>query len=142
MNKKPIIVLGVIGNDIHVVANRLLEMSLKSENIIVVNLGTNSMPLDFADTALECSADAVLIGSLNGEAIHWCTNLRDLFKERGIGDILIYLGGNLTTGDMPWDNIKRKFHGIGINRIYHGAIDIDIMIENLKKDVVYGCSFC
>jgi len=138
MNSKPIIILGVVGNDIHVVANRLLEISFKSRGIQVVNLSTNNTPIDFADTALECSADAVLIGSLNGEALHWCRDLRAVFKERGIGDILIYLGGNLVTGDMPFSEIEDQFYGTGINRIYHGNVDIDNIIENLKTDIEHG----
>jgi methylaspartate mutase sigma subunit len=99
------------------------------------------MPVDFADTALECSADAVLIGSLNGEALHWCRDLRILFEERGIGDILIYLGGNLVTGNMPLSKIEEQFLGTGINRIYHGRAEIDVIIKNLKKDIVYGHTF-
>ena len=138
MKQAPVVVLVVIGNDIHVVANRVLEICLSSVGIRTINLGTNNMPQDFADTAMECSADAVLIGSLNGEAPHWCRNLREWFVERGIGDVLIYLGGNVVTGDLPREEIEKNFHGFGIDRVYHGAVDFDVMILSLQQDIIRG----
>jgi methylaspartate mutase sigma subunit len=134
----PVVVIGVIGNDIHVVANRVLDICLTTAGLRTVNLGTNNMPQDFADTALECSADAVLIGSLNGEAPYWCRHLRTLFEERGIGEVLIYLGGNVVTGDLPKEEIDKTFYGFGVDRVYQGAVDFDLLIESLKKDIVCG----
>ena len=40
MNKK--IVIGVVGNDVHVVANRLIDISLQSRGYEVFNLGTGN----------------------------------------------------------------------------------------------------
>jgi len=137
----PVIILGVIGNDIHVVANRVLEICLLGAGFRVFNVGTNNMPEDFADAALECSADAALIGSINGEASHWCRNLREIFCERGMEDIVIYLGGNLVIGDLPEDEIEASFKDSGIDRIFHGGIDFDSMIDSLRKDIDRGRPF-
>jgi methylaspartate mutase sigma subunit len=41
------IVIGVIGNDIHVVANRLIEISLKERGFQVFNLGVNTYLEEF-----------------------------------------------------------------------------------------------
>lgn len=136
---RPVIVLGVIGNDIHVVANRILEICLNEKNFNVVNIGTNNLPQDFADTALEVCADAVLIGSLNGEVLHWCGTLRELFKVRGIGDALIYIGGNLVTG-VQSKTIEKTVTSLGIDRAYHGEICFDTMVNQLRKDIIRGHS--
>lgn len=132
------LVIGVIGNDIHVVANRVLEICLKDAGFRVINLGTNNMPEDFADAALEVAADAVLIGSLNGEAPHWCRNIRALFHERGLGRIMIYLGGNVVTGELPRAEVEALFKGLGIDRVYYGATDFDQMVSTLQKDLEIG----
>jgi len=138
--KVPVVIIGVIGNDIHVVANRVLEICLNEAGIRVINLGVNNMPQDFADAALEVNADAVLIGSLNGEAPHWCRDVRTLLRDRGVGRALIYLGGNLVTGDLKEDYVSQAFAGAGIDRVYHGAVDFDAMIATLEKDLNDGGS--
>jgi methylaspartate mutase sigma subunit len=136
--RSPIVVFGVVGNDIHVVANRVLELCLKAGNFDGVNLGTNNLPENFADAALECCADAVLIASLNGEAPHWCRKFRELFEARNIGDTIIYLGGNLVTGDMPSDEVEKLFRAYGIDRVYHGVVDFDEILVTLRKDIADG----
>jgi methylaspartate mutase sigma subunit len=134
----PTVVIGVIGNDIHVVANRVLAICLAHAGFRVINLGTNNMPEDFADAALEVGADAVLIGSLNGEAPHWCHGLRGLFMARGIGGALIYLGGNVVTGEMPAAQVETLFAGFGIDRVFYGPTDFDAMVATLKADIGHG----
>lgn len=132
------LVIGVIGNDIHVVANRVLEICLKDAGFRVINLGTNNMPENFADAALEVAADAVLIGSLNGEAPHWCRNIRALFRQRGLDRVMIYLGGNVVTGEAPRDEVENMFKVMGIDRVYYGATDFDEMVLTLRKDLDNG----
>jgi len=137
-SRAPIVVFGVVGNDIHVVANRVLELCLKAVNFDGINLGTNNLPENFADAALECSADAVLVASLNGEAPHWCRKFRALFEARNIGDTILYLGGNLVTGDMAQDEVEALFRGQGIDRVYHGIVDYDDMLATLRQDIADG----
>ncbi len=137
-NRAPIVVFGVVGNDIHVVANRVLELCLKAGKFDGINLGTNNLPENFADAALECSADAVLVASLNGEAPHWCRKFRDLFEARNIGDTILYLGGNLVTGDMANDEVEKMFRAQGLDRVFHGTVDFDEVLETLRKDITNG----
>ena len=134
------VIIGVIGNDIHVVANRVLQICLESAGIQAINIGVNNTPEDFVDTALEVDADALLIGSLNGEAPHWCRTLRPLLNDCGLDDILVYLGGNVVTGGMPEEDVQRLFRELGIDRIYYGATDFDAMLATLKKDLRDGCA--
>ncbi len=72
------IVIGVIGNDIHVVANRLIEISLKERGFQVFNLGVNTYLEEFLDAVIESDSDVLLISSLNGEAEGWCRDLKFL----------------------------------------------------------------
>ncbi len=129
------VVIGVIGNDIHVVANRILEMSLQSAGFEVLNLGTNVKPDEFADAALEVGAEAVLIGSLNGEAPHWCHGLKARFAARGLDHVKLYLGGNVVTGELPRDEVEAMFTRVGIDRVFYGTTDFDALTKTLRKDM-------
>jgi len=135
MTVSPVVVFGVVGNDIHVVANRILHLCLERHRFRAVNLGTNNMPEDFADAALEVAANAVLVSSLNGEAAHWCQDFRQLFNERGLTDVTIYLGGNVVTGDRPKEEVQALFQGYGIDRVYYGYVDFDEILETLSEDL-------
>ena len=58
MNKR--IVIGVIGNDIHVVANKVIARGLRIAGYNVCNLGVSNMPQDFIFAAIEFEADIFL----------------------------------------------------------------------------------
>ena len=47
------VVTGVVGNDIHVVANRLIDLSLKARGYEVFNLGVNTYLEEFSTPALK-----------------------------------------------------------------------------------------
>jgi len=72
------VVTGVVGNDIHVVANRLIDISLEERGFKVFNLGVNTYLEEFMDAVIETDADVLLISSLNGEAEGWCRDLQIL----------------------------------------------------------------
>ena len=95
---------------------------------------------EFACAAAESDANAVLIGSLNGEALHWSRSLRTCFEEAGVGDLLIYMGGNLLNTYSDNDTVDKIFADIGINRVFNGYLDFTLLIELLDKDLNNGSS--
>ncbi|MBE0497558.1 MAG: cobalamin B12-binding domain-containing protein, partial [Campylobacterales bacterium] len=76
------VVTGVVGNDIHVVANRLIHISLEARGFEVFNLGVNTSLDEFIDALIETKADILLISSLNGEAEGWCRELPFIKSQR------------------------------------------------------------
>ena len=138
--KSMTVVLGVIGNDIHIVGNKVLEQCLREWGYRVLNIGANRTPKEFACAAAESDANAVLIGSLNGEALHWSRSLRTCFEEAGVGDLLIYMGGNLLNTYTDNDKVDKIFADIGINRVFNGYLDFNSLIEQLDKDLNNGSS--
>ena len=53
------VVTGVVGNDIHVVANRLIDISLEERGFEVFNLGVNTYLEEFMDAVIETDADVL-----------------------------------------------------------------------------------
>ena len=82
----------------------------------------------------------MLIGSLNGEALHWSRSLRTCFEKAGVGDLLIYMGGNLLNTYTDKDKVDKIFADIGINRVFNGYLDFSLLIEQLDKDLNNGSS--
>jgi methylaspartate mutase sigma subunit len=132
------VVIGVIGDDIHVVGNRIMQLALEESGFRVFNLRTRNRPHHFCAAALETNAHAVLVSSLNGEGEHWCAAFRRQFDDAGLPDILLYVGGNVVVGNRPADEVEEIFKGYGFNRVYHQQPDIGVAIAHLREDLRHG----
>jgi methylaspartate mutase sigma subunit len=132
------VVIGVIGDDIHVVGNRIMQLALEESGFQVFNLRTRNRPEHFCEAALEVNADAVFVSSINGEGAHWCADFRHLLVEVGLGHILLYAGGSLVVGKRPEEEVVRLFKGFGFDRVYHQRPDIGEAIADLLEDLRNG----
>ena len=117
MKKK--IVIGVVGNDIHVVANRLIDISLQERGFEVYNLGVNTHLEEFVDALIETKADILLISSLNGEAEGWCRDLHIYKAKFDLSKVTFVIGGNLAVGEVKEEDIVPKFKNFGFDLVFH-----------------------
>ncbi len=130
------IVTGVVGNDIHVVANRLIDISLQERGYEVFNLGVNTHLQEFIDAVIETDAKILLISSLNGEAEGWCRDLLFLKEKYDLHDIVFVIGGNLSVGEATLEQIVPKYKEFGFDLVFH---QVDLMegldtLEQFLKD--------
>jgi methylaspartate mutase sigma subunit len=132
------VVIGVIGDDIHMVGNRIMQLALEESGFRVFNLRTRNRPEHFCQAALEVNAHAVFVSSLNGEGEHWCANFRQQFVDVGLADILLYAGGNLVVGKRPEEEVVGLFRQFGFDRVYHQRPDLSAAIADLTGDLQDG----
>ena len=132
------IVTGVVGNDIHVVANRLIDISLQSRGFEVFNLGVNTYLEEFIDAVVETDAKVLLISSLNGEAEGWCRDLKFMKQKYDLSDVIFVIGGNLSVGEASNEQIVPKYKEYGFDLVFHqvdlieGLNQIDSFIKDHK----------
>lgn len=138
--RKPRIVIGVIGDDIHVVGNRIMHLALEESGCQVFNLRTRNRPEHFCQAALETNADAVFISSLNGEGEYWCADFRHRLVAMGMGHVVLYVGGNVVVGNRPEAEVEALFKGYGFDRVYHQRPDIGAAIVDLFEDLKNGAT--
>lgn len=132
------VVLGVIGDDIHVVGNRIIQLALEESGFRVFNLRTRNRPEHFCQAAIEVNAHAVLVSSLNGEGEYWCSDFRKQFTDFGMDQILLYVGGNIVVGNRLQEDVVRLFKQYGFDRVYHQKPDISATIADLLEDLKDG----
>lgn len=127
------VVTGVVGNDIHVVANRLIDISLQARGFEVFNLGVNTYLEEFIDAVIETNADVLLISSLNGEAEGWCRELNILkSKYKNLDGVIFMLGGNLSVGEGDESEIVPRFIDYGFDLVFH-QVDLNTGLDELEK---------
>jgi len=128
------VVIGVVGNDIHVVANRLIDISLQSRGYEVFNLGVNTYLEEYVDAVIETDAKVLLISSLNGEAEGWCRDLLHLKTKYKLDDVIFVIGGNLSVGEGEESQIVPQFEEYGFDLVYHQK-ELIVSLDSLDKFV-------
>ena len=126
------VVTGVVGNDIHVVANRLIELSLNARGYEVFNLGVNTYLEEFFDAAVETGAEILMISSLNGEAEGWSREVKLLkAKYKSLDDIIMMIGGNLVVGTGNAEDIVPRYKNYGFDIVCH-QVDLNTGLDMLE----------
>lgn len=131
----PTIVLGVIGADCHAVGNKILMNVLSRQGFNVVNLGVMVSQDEFIDAAIEHEAEAILVSSIYGHGEIDCAGFRERCHDRGLGEIILYVGGNLVIGKRPFAEVEQLFIEMGFNRVFSPSVDLDTMGAQLKLDI-------
>lgn len=132
--KTKTLVTGVIGADTHIVGNRVLSMALEKEGYRVVSLGALTPADEFIKAAVETAAEAILVSSLYGQGELDCRGFRDLCIEAGLGDILLYVGGNLVVGKQPWSEVEKRFLDMGFDRAFPPGTRTPEVVAALDRD--------
>jgi methylaspartate mutase sigma subunit len=132
---KATIILGVIGADVHAIGNRILDYAFSEAGFKVVNTGVMTTQKEFVQAAIETDAAAIMVSSLYGHGEIDCRGLREMCIEAGIGDILLYVGGNLVVGKQEWQPVRDKFLEMGFDRVFPPGTMPDEAIELLLADL-------
>lgn len=129
------LVLGVIGADVHAVGNQILNHVFTNAGFRVVNLGVMVSQQEFIEAAIEADADVIVVSSLYGHGELDCRGLRDRCVEAGIGDVLLYVGGNLVVGKQPFEEVEQRYRDMGFDRIFPPGTLPETAVDLLRKDI-------
>ncbi|MGI6634029.1 MAG: methylaspartate mutase subunit S [Christensenellales bacterium] len=130
------LVLGVIGADVHAVGNQILNHAFREAGFDVVNLGVMVSQEEFIEAAIESAADAILVSSLYGHGELDCQGLREKCDEAGLTGILLYVGGNIVVGKQPFEEVEKRFHAMGFNRVFGPGTPPETTIKALREDLL------
>ena len=125
MERKKKLIIGVIGADVHAVGIRILDFAFTQAGFEVVNLGVMVSQDEFINAAIETNADAIIVSSLYGHGELDCRGMRDKCIEAGIGNILLYIGGNIVVGKQKFEDVEKRFLDMGFNRVFPPGTDPD-----------------
>ncbi|MFR4069295.1 MAG: methylaspartate mutase subunit S, partial [Oscillospiraceae bacterium] len=95
--RKKVLVIGVIGADVHAVGNKILYHAFTEAGFDVVNLGVMVSQEEYISAAIESDADAIVVSSLYGQGELDCRGMREKCDEAGLLGIPLVVGGSLST---------------------------------------------
>lgn len=129
------VVLGVIGADCHAVGNKIIDHVLSEHGFRVVNLGVMVSQDEFIDAAIETGAGAILVSSIYGHGEIDCLGFRGRCVERGIEDVVLYVGGNLVIGKRDFSEVEALFLDMGFDRVFSPSVDLMQVVKQLREDI-------
>jgi methylaspartate mutase sigma subunit len=127
------LVLGVIGEDVHVVGIRILEYALRDAGFNIVSLGAQVSQQEFINAAIETDADAILVSSFSGHAEHLASGFKEKCIEVGLEDILLLIGGQLSIQERPWNEVEKIFKNLGFDGVYPPGTTSTTVVDALEK---------
>lgn len=100
------------GLDGHESGAKLIARALADAGMEVVYTGTRQTPEMIASSALQEDADIVGLSILSGAHMELCSRIISLFREKGLENIPIIIGGIIPDDDVP--ELKR----MGIKEVF------------------------
>jgi len=131
----PTVVTGTVGKDAHVIGTKILSRALRDAGFNVVELGILTPPEEFIKAALDNKADAILMSSLYGMGEQDVQGFKEKCVQAGLGDLILYIGGNLGVGRHDFKDDEVKFKKLGFDRVYPPASDAKTAIADLWADL-------
>ena len=77
----------------------------------------------------------ILVSSLYGHGEIDCRGMREKCVEAGIGDIPLYVGGNIVVGKQNFEEVKARFLKMGFNRAFPPGTPIEQTLPFIKEDL-------
>ena len=107
--RKKVLVIGVIGADVHAVGNKILYHAFTEAGFDVVNLGVMVSQEEYISAAIESDADAIVVSSLYGQGELDCRGMREKCDEAGLLGIPLVVGGNIVVGKQKFEDVEKRF---------------------------------
>ena len=131
--EKKVLVIGVIGADVHAVGNKILYHAFTEAGFEVINLGVLVSQEEFISAAIESGADAIAVSSLYGQGELDCRGLREKCDEAGLKDIVLVVGGNIVIGKQKFEDVEQRFKEMGFDRAFPPGTDPQVTIDALYE---------
>ena len=130
---KKVLIIGVIGADVHAVGNKILYHAFTEAGFEVVNLGVMVSQEEYIAAAIEANADAIVVSSLYGQGELDCRGLRQKCDEAGLKGIPLVVGGNIVIGKQQFEDVEKRFKEMGFDYAFPPNTPPETTIEALHK---------
>src|SRR5688500_16716706 len=110
--RKVRVVIAKPGLDGHDRGAKVIARALRDAGMEVIYTGLRQTPEQIVAAALQEDADVIGLSILSGAHMHICPRIMELLRERGMGDVMVVVGGIIPDVDIP------KLTAIGITGIF------------------------
>ena len=123
------VLIAKVGLDAHDRGAKLVAMALRNAGMEVIYTGLRNTPEMIAQAVLQENVDVVGISSLAGAHIETARMVSEALKKKGIGDVLLLIGGIIPKKDF--ETLKK----IGVHGIFSVHATFEDIVNFIRKNV-------
>jgi methylmalonyl-CoA mutase C-terminal domain/subunit len=123
------VVIAKPGLDGHDRGAKVIARALRDAGMEVIYTGLRQTPEQIVGAALQEDADVIGLSILSGAHNHICPRVMQLLSERGLGDVLVVVGGIIPDVDVP------ALRAIGIEGIFRPGASMQDIVDFIQARV-------
>ncbi len=132
-NKKLRILIAKPGLDGHDRGARVVARALRDAGMEVIYTGLHQTPEQVVEAALQEDVNAVGISILSGAHMTLIPRIKNLLKDNGADDIMLFAGGIIPADDSE----ELKKNGM-VAETFSPGTPLDDIVEFINKNVTVG----
>jgi methylmalonyl-CoA mutase C-terminal domain/subunit len=132
VKKKIRVVVAKPGLDGHDVGAKVVALALKDAGMEVIYTGLHRTIEEIVKTTLEEDADVIGLSIYSGTHLSLSKKLMARFKDMGIEDIMVLVGGNIPQKDIP------TLQEYGVAAVFPVGSKLDDIIDYIQKRIGTG----
>jgi methylmalonyl-CoA mutase, C-terminal domain len=129
MSQKIRVVIAKPGLDGHDRGAKVIARALRDAGMEVIYTGLRQTPEQIVGAALQEDADVIGLSILSGAHMHICPRVVELLREKGIGDVMVVVGGIIPRSDVP------RLNELGIHGIFIPGTPMQQIVNFIRDNV-------
>ena len=126
--RKPIrVVIAKPGLDGHDRGAKVIARALRDAGMEVIYTGLRQTPEQIVAAALQEDADVIGLSILSGAHNSICPRLMELLREKGLGEVLVVLGGIIPDADLP------ALKAMGVAEVFRPGTSMQDIIDFINR---------
>lgn len=126
MSRKIRILMVKAGLDGHDRGAKVIARTFRDAGMEVIYTGLHQTPKQIINTAVQEDVDVIALSILSGAHMSICRKVMDGLKENNAEDMVVIVGGTITTDDIP------KLKEMGISEIFPPGSPINAGADYVK----------
>jgi len=122
------VVIAKPGLDGHDRGAKIIARALRDAGMEVIYTGLHQTPEQIVSAALQEDADVIGLSILSGAHNHIAPRLMELLEAKGLGDVLVVIGGIIPDVDIP------KLKEMGIRGVFLPGTSMQEIVEFINAN--------
>lgn len=123
------VLLAKPGLDGHDRGAKVVAHALKDAGMEVIYTGLHQTVQSIAEQAVQESVDVVGLSIMSGAHVPICRKLMNIFKEKGVDNVLTIVGGVIPSRDIP------VLEELGVAGVFPGGTPFGDMVTFIRSNV-------
>jgi methylmalonyl-CoA mutase C-terminal domain/subunit len=126
--RKVRVVIAKPGLDGHDRGAKIIARALRDAGMEVIYTGLRQTPEQIVAAALQEDADVIGLSILSGAHNHIAPRLMELLAEKGLGDVLVVIGGIIPDVDVP------KLKAAGVKGVFLPGTPLQEIVDFINAN--------